>query len=478
MEEMIVKKGVFQNDEEYLQEYFEICELFLRKRLCLAKLTSKEKFQSENPKEEANQLNDQVNELNREIKEKDSVFWGKVKNSLSQNSSFCIEEISNRYSLGVFEKRVLLFFLYVEFNQVSKTMCSKDELLFIFDFESSPISKMRNMRYFHDDHVLLKERVLMQNYRRDSIYATGDFLLSPKILLAVSKMLNGEKVEWEEEVKDRTSSSVEDIGYVKAPECALKDVILKEETKERLGLFLDSYKDNKLEDLGAFEKSKKGKGLIFLFYGPPGTGKSMLAEAVAHYLNKKMLMVEYPKITDRWLGETDKHIARIFKSAKASDLVVVMDEADSLLYDRSSFAAQEHDIRFVNIMLQELERFEGIAVLTSNMDVLLDPALERRIGLKIKFEAPDKSLQAEIWKAHIPVDITLSDGVDFNLLAKRYDFPGGNIKNAVLNAIRKISKEKRTMMTLGDLIFGANMEKDGMFYKKHEKRIIGFSEKL
>lgn len=129
-------------------------------------------------------------------------------------------------------------------------------------------------------------------------------------------------------------------------------------------------------------------------------------------------------------------------------------------------------------MLQELERYEGVIILTTNMDVLLDPALERRIALKIKFEAPEQALQAEIWKAHIPESITLSGDIDFKLLAKRYDFPGGNIKNSVLNAIRKISSEKRTTLTMADLVFGADMEKDGMFYKKQERKIVGFAEKF
>jgi SpoVK/Ycf46/Vps4 family AAA+-type ATPase len=154
-----------------------------------------------------------------------------------------------------------------------------------------------------------------------------------------------------------------------------------------------------------------------------------------------------------------------------------MDEADSLLYDRGSFAAQEHDIRFVNIMLQELERFEGVIILTSNMDALLDPALERRIGLKIKFESPDKKSQTDIWKMHIPDNISLSSDISFEALAGKYDFSGGNIKNAVLNAIRRIGRDNRMTMTMSDLVFGADLEKEGMFTKKEGRRIVGFAEK-
>lgn len=476
MEGAGVLKDIFQTDEEYLQEYFKICELFMQKRDGFNK-SRVEKHRNKDPQELAQQFNEDTTKLNYQIKEKDAIFWEKVKASLAQNKTFVIETLASHYALSIFEKRVLLFFLYLEFYQAARSTCSKEELLFIFDLDSSPISRMRSLKYFYDDSAIVKEQILIQNRDHSLIYTFGDFMINKKTITIISQMLNGESVNLKEEMVVKPSSSVDDIGYAKEPEYTLNDVILNDETKEKVGLFLDAYKDNKLEALGAFQKSKKGKGLIFLFYGPPGTGKSMLAEAIAHSLNKKMLMVEYPKITDRWLGETDKHISRIFKSARASDLVVVMDEADSLLYNRSSYAAQEHDIRFVNIMLQELEKFEGVIILTSNMDVLLDPALERRIGLKIQFKAPDTKLQAEIWKAHIPASVALSDEIDFGILAKRYDFPGGNIKNAVLNAVRKISKEKRATMMMEDLVFGADMERDGMFFKKQEKRIIGFSEK-
>jgi len=126
-------------------------------------------------------------------------------------------------------------------------------------------------------------------------------------------------------------------------------------------------------------------------------------------------------------------------------------------------------------MLQELEKFKGIIILTTNMDVLLDPALERRLSLKIKFELPSKELRLKIWQSHIPDKVKVAEGVDFKMLAVKYDFSGGNIKNAVLNAIRKIASKNSDTLTLEDLIFGANIEKGGMFNPKSQRGVIGFS---
>jgi len=161
--------------------------------------------------------------------------------------------------------------------------------------------------------------------------------------------------------------------------------------------------------------------------------------------------VEFPKITSRWYGETDKNIASIFKSAKEHNVVICIDEADSLLYNRN-FAAQEHDIRFVNIMLQEIERFEGEIILTSNMDNLLDPALERRVSLKIRFDLPDKKIRTEIWRSHIPSKVSLGQDVDFTILARQFEFSGGYIRNAVLHALRRLAQDKRNTITMDDLL--------------------------
>ncbi|MFH1621615.1 MAG: ATP-binding protein [Candidatus Omnitrophota bacterium] len=457
------------NDKEYLESYFDICRIYRIKRVILRKIENKRsKFEVSEKKG----FDGRIGILNNRIKSLEAVFWKNVEKGQKHGVKFSIEEIFAKFNLDLFEKRLLLFFLYLEYFAIEKNLCMEDELLRIFDTENSVLFRMRNIRYFNSDATLIKKALLGKDYNTRGENARVKIGLSTKALNIVSTALNGGEISSME--ADKTSNS-ETIGYVKEPEYRFDDIKLSEEIVEKVIFSLQTIKGNNLEKLGVSQKIKKGLGTAFLFYGPSGTGKSMLAEAVAEYVGKKVLVVEYPKIMGRYLGETDKNITRIFKSAEEENLVVLLDEADTLFYNRS-FAMEEHDIRFVNEMLQELERFKGIVVLTTNMDVLIDPALERRLSLKIKFDFPSKDLRLKIWRSHLPDNIKMAEGINFEMLAAKYDFSGGNIKNAVLNAFRRMSSKNIETLTLDDLIFGANLEKEGMFSEKNRGKIVkGFS---
>ena len=366
-----------------------------------------------------------------------------------------------------------MFFIYLEFFHDINNICSGNELVNIFDCEDSIVERLKSTKHFSDTGVLVKNRLLLKEERKSYIQAVQDYALSSDIMEMLSNILNGTKLDQKAKKKNHTTAC-EDVGYERAPQYSLDDVKLKKDVKDKIMFFLSNHKENSLEKIGAHQTIRNGNSLVFLFYGPPGTGKSMLAEAIASYLGKKMLLVEFPKISSRWFGETDNNISRMFKSARENDMLLCIDEADTLLYSRA-YAVQEHDIRFVNVMLQELERFEGVAVLTTNMDMLLDQALERRVSLKIELEEPNELVRSQIWQSHIPREVRLSGDVDFTVLAKKYDFAGGYIKNAVLNTLRRVALNKQNIVTMEDLIFGANIEKEGMFNKTKKNTVMGFA---
>ena len=253
--------------------------------------------------------------INAQIQELEGIFWQKVEEGQKRGVKFSFEEVTAQYKLEIFEKRVLLFFLFLEYCEIDKNVCTEDEVLAIFDTNESVLSRMRNFKYFVSGSALIKNRLLTREDKRGSDSAKVKCLLTGNALNIISKALNGEKFIENEVPK---SNSSETIGYVKDPEYKFDDVELTEETKEKVVFFLQSLKNNSLEKLGVSQRIKKGLGSAFLFFGPPGTGKSMLAEAVASYVGKKVLVVEYPKIMDRFVGATDKNIARIFKSAEES----------------------------------------------------------------------------------------------------------------------------------------------------------------
>lgn len=464
--ELMSTEITIATNKEYFDEYFKICDM-LQKRYDLLRDIESPADKSI-PEGGIDALKKDVEEMKVSITEKEDSFWAAVKNPIDVKGKFVMEDFASGYGLEPFEKRTLLFLLYRQFVGGLDDSFYKQQLTKMLDINDSVVDRICNLRYLDRDGRLSKEGLICKEMVRQSIIAIS---LSTKAVSLFSKMLRGEKVEFTQEKKSDLSAC-EEIGYVKEPEYAIDNVVVKDDIKEKIRLFIETSGGSTVSTPEAPKTSRPAKGAIFLFYGPPGTGKSMLAEAVASMLGKKLLVVEYPKIMSRWVGETDKKILQAFKSAKENDFVLLMDEADSLLYDRN-YAGQEHDIRFVNDMLQQLDRFEGIAILTTNMDNLLDPAVERRINLRIKLDEPDEEMRSKIWKAHIPPHIKIAEDVDFALLGRRYEFSGGYIKNAVHAAIRKITLDKSDTLNMDGLLFGANIEKDGMFNKEKRNK-IGF----
>ncbi|OQA51277.1 MAG: ATP-dependent zinc metalloprotease FtsH 2 [Candidatus Omnitrophica bacterium ADurb.Bin292] len=462
------KVKTLTNDEEYMKRYFTIGELYYAKRLVIRGLRDGGDVA----------LAGKIPELNWDIKAKEVAFFEDIAREVSAGRKFAFEAMAERFKLETYEKRVLLFFLFLEFFYVDDNLCPEMELLELMNLEDSPIGRMRDFRYFRKNATLFSKRLVTGEGIKTEKCATFNMALTSFALDIFSGLMSGEKILEEKNKKeadlDNQKKECEEIGMVREPEYELEDVVLKESVKDKVMFFLVALKEPAIQTLGVGQVIKKGKGLNVLFYGPPGTGKSMLAEGIAAYLGKKLLLVETPKIFSRWVGETDKAIARIFQVAKEHDLVICLDEADSLLYNRC-YAGQEHDIRFVNVMLQEIERFEGVAIFTTNLDSHLDPALERRITLRVQFELPDDKMRAEIWKSHIPLAVKVAEDVDFLSLAKRFEFSGGYIKNAVLNALRKVALRKEDTITMEDLVWGGNMEKEGLFNKETRKGSLGFT---
>ncbi|MEP6508445.1 MAG: ATP-binding protein, partial [Gemmatimonadales bacterium] len=186
------------------------------------------------------------------------------------------------------------------------------------------------------------------------------------------------------------------------------------------------------------EKHSSGLGLAFNFAGPPGTGKTICAEAIATALGKKLLSVRYAEMESMWAGETPKNVAAVFRLAAEQDAVLFFDEADSIASRRSTGSTQGYQREsntVVNVLLKELESFNGVVIFATNLAVNFDPAFERRIRTHVRFEMPGVEEREKIWTVQIhPTKTPLASDVNFRELAERYEVSGGDIKNAVLKA--------------------------------------------
>ena len=166
--------------------------------------------------------------------------------------------------------------------------------------------------------------------------------------------------------------------------------------------------------------------MVLLFYGPSGTGKTMMANALASMIGKKVLMINFPSLGTNQAGAILK---LVFREAKIHDAILFFDECESIFMDRTKGNMQ------VNTVLTELERHEGLCVLATNRPMDLDEAMHRRITLAIEFTKPDLLLRERIWRQMAPPKLELAKDVDFMALARKYELPGGFIKNAWLSAL-------------------------------------------
>jgi SpoVK/Ycf46/Vps4 family AAA+-type ATPase len=190
-----------------------------------------------------------------------------------------------------------------------------------------------------------------------------------------------------------------------------------------------------LEDWGFHRKLAKGVGLAALFLGPPGTGKTMVAGIIAAELGLELYQIDLSRVTSKWVGETEKNLAAIFDAAEGANVMLLFDECDTLFARRSEVKSSndKYANAEVNYLLQRIERFEGVSILTTNLDTSIDPAFKRRLAFRIQFPIPDAKEREKLWRRMLPIEAAV-EHLDFGALARDYELAGGNIRNAVLRA--------------------------------------------
>jgi vesicle-fusing ATPase len=190
------------------------------------------------------------------------------------------------------------------------------------------------------------------------------------------------------------------------------------------------------EDWGFAHKSNRGLGVSALFSGPPGTGKTMAAGLVANELRAELYQVDLSKIVSKWIGETEKNLATLFDAAEAGHAILLFDEADALFGKRTDVKSSNdrHANQEVNFLLQRIESYAGIAILTTNHDSAIDEAFRRRLAVHVRFDLPDTDERERLWRRMLPSTAPIAPNVDLDALAEAYVMSGGHIRNAVVRA--------------------------------------------
>jgi Cdc6-like AAA superfamily ATPase len=193
-----------------------------------------------------------------------------------------------------------------------------------------------------------------------------------------------------------------------------------------------------LESWGFRKKLARGTGVAALFSGPPGTGKTMVAGLIARALQLELYQVDLSRIVSKWVGETEKQLAKVFEAAEAGHALLLFDEADALFAKRSvdvKSAVDRYANLEVNYLLQRVESFGGVVILTTNLDTSIDPALRRRLASHIVFTPPDVEQRAQLWRDMLATGAPIDERIDYLRLAEEFGaMTGANIRNAVLTA--------------------------------------------
>ena len=236
--------------------------------------------------------------------------------------------------------------------------------------------------------------------------------------------------------RTRSRSRLDDLAQRIEPAAGWDDLVLPEEQRRILRDIATHVRQRVrvYETWGFAAKSTRGLGISALFTGASGTGKTMAAEVLANELRLDLHRIDLSQVVSKYIGETEKNLKRVFDAAEEGGVILLFDEADALFGKRSE-VKDSHD-RYANIevsyLLQRMEAYRSLAILTTNMKDALDSAFLRRIRFVVQFPFPDAEQRAEIWRRVFPAD-TPTEHLDPSGLA-RLNVAGGNIRNIALNA--------------------------------------------
>jgi SpoVK/Ycf46/Vps4 family AAA+-type ATPase len=253
----------------------------------------------------------------------------------------------------------------------------------------------------------------------------------------------------------QNAAGLEHLARRVAPEADWADLVLPELVQIQLRDIVARVRQRVrvLDEWGMARASARGRGLTVLFCGDSGTGKTLSAEVVAHYLGLDLYVIDLSTVVDKYIGETEKNLDRIFVEAERVNGVLLFDEADAIFGKRSE--VRDARDRYANVevayLLQRMEQFDGVAILTTNLRANVDEAFLRRLDVLVEFPMPDCDSRRQLWTQQFRGDVPRTGDIDFDFLAGAFELSGGNIRNIVMAAAYRAADDDRSV-SMADLI--------------------------
>ena len=376
------------------------------------------------------------------------------------------------------EKLIFLTLLKEEVTGVDEGLRDINNLLNLISIDE--IDRIKNRKYFEENSKLISEGII--DY--DELFSAFGgfsklFFINEELL---HQFLHPDHHKKPKNHKIKLDSLVKEHKLFELIEAktTLDDVVLNEKTKKTLEVILKQM-DKKVQNLlkqWGIKTSKKIEAKI-LFYGYPGTGKTMTAVSLAKTLKRPILSLDCSKILSMYVGESEKNVRKIFDDFKEiatkskSEPILLLNEADQFLSSRTTSAFSSADKmhnQMQNIFLEQIERFDGILIATTNLLENIDPAFSRRFNYKVEFKKPDFSQRVELWKKMLPKNAEYEGDFEIEKLAK-YNLTGGQINLIIKNTAYKVAIKDEPIFTLNDFIEEIQKELSASFEGSKE---IGF----
>lgn len=417
----------------------------------------------------------QKSAYNSEIKNQIKLYERHIKERLKKSKFYnVLADIFKEYNLEHKEQIIFLALLKEEYALSNESSISREMNSLLSLISENDLERHKNKKLLQENAPLLN-LIEYDEY----LNAFGDISKSFFIIDEILQRIINFEPKQSKKIKIESVLKDQDIFELIEPSADINDIIMPENTKELLENILKQQDKKVLERLHSWGiKSNKNIEAKIIFYGPAGTGKTMSALAMAKSMKKPVLSFDCSKILSKWVGESEQNVRKIFDTYKnivqtcKQSPILLLNEADQFLstrVDGSSGSDKMHN-QMQNIFLEQIERFSGVIIATTNFLESLDSAFSRRFDYKIEFKKPDFKDRLKIWEKFLPKKALFEKDFNINILSN-YELSGAQILMVVKNTALKVAVSKDGVFKMQDFIESIQKELNSSFDKS---KIVGF----
>ncbi|EHF7445491.1 ATP-binding protein, partial [Campylobacter jejuni] len=411
----------------------------------------------------------QKSAYNSEIKNQIKLYEKHIKERLKKSKFYnVLADIFKEYNLEHKEQIIFLALLKEEYALSNESSISREMNSLLSLISENDLERHKNKKLLQENAPLLN-LIEYDEY----LNAFGDISKSFFIIDEILQRIINFEPKQSKKIKIESVLKDQDIFELIEPSTDINDIIMPENTKELLENILKQQDKKVLERLHSWGiKSNKNIEAKIIFYGPAGTGKTMSALAMAKSMKKSVLSFDCSKILSKWVGESEQNVRKIFDTYKnivqtcKQSPILLLNEADQFLstrVDGSSGSDKMHN-QMQNIFLEQIERFSGVIIATTNFLESLDSAFSRRFDYKIEFQKPDFKDRLKIWEKFLPKKALFEKDFDINILSN-YELSGAQILMVVKNTALKVAVSKDGVFKMQDFIESIQKELNSSFDK-------------